>query len=249
MAILERISPTSSSLYESLKGHASPRVIEAMRQVPRRSFVHPIHYLSAYKDVVLPIPSIRSKSEVATISQPRVVAMMTNLLDPQPNESVLEIGTASGYQAAVLSKLAAKVVTVDIIPKLTQGAKKRFRKLGIENVEVVLADGSVPFARQAVFDKILITASTIPYIQAFDLSAYSLKEGGICVAPVGGKHGDSSYGDLARIRKTNEGFEIEERIPGVGFVLMQGKAGWDSFLRGYAAVLHNDFFKGKKEAE
>lgn len=251
MAFLERVWPwpTSARLYDSLEEYATPRVIEAMRQVPRRRFVQPIHYLQAYKDKVLPLPFGGRRGELATISQPRVVALMTTLLDPQPTDCVLEIGTASGYQAAVLGKLASKVVSVEIIPELARKAKKRIRKLGIENVEVALADGSIPFARKEAFDRILVTASLVPHPQAFELSAYSLKDGGTFVAPIGGKYGERNYGDLVKIRKTGDGLDVEETIDDFSFVLMHGRAGWDVFLRGYIDFMHKEFFAKDKKAE
>jgi protein-L-isoaspartate(D-aspartate) O-methyltransferase len=242
MSFLERIlAGKRQQLFDNLSGYASPRVIQAMEEIPRTEFVHPINLSRTYNDEVLSIPSVSRLYERATISQPRVVAEMTELLDPQPNESVLEIGTASGYQAAVLSKLAKNVVSVEIIPDLARQARRRLKKLGIDNVEVVLADGSVPFTREKVFDKILVTASVFPHFVPLFMPA--LKENGVCVAPIGGDGGDGRFCKLIRIRRKGEGYFVEKAIPGFVFVLMEGAGGWERLNAAYLDFLHNDFFR------
>lgn len=241
MGFLERaFGGKKQKLFDELREYASPRVIQAMAEIPRTEFVHPLNLPKTYNDEVLSIPSISWRYEKATISQPKVVAMMTELLDPQSNESVLEIGTASGYQAAVLNKLAKNVVSVEIIPDLAKQARRRIKKLGIDNVEVVLADGSMPFTQEKVFDKMLVTASVFPHFVPFFMSA--LKENGVCVAPIGGDDGKGNECKLARIRKTKEGYIIEKSIPGFVFVLMEGRGGWENLSAAYLHVQHDKFF-------
>jgi protein-L-isoaspartate(D-aspartate) O-methyltransferase len=249
MSLTERLlAQKRRKLFDGLSGAASPRVIQAMSVIPRTEFVHPINLRRTYNDEVLSIPSISRRYEKATISQPRVVAEMTELLDPQPNESVLEIGTASGYQAAVLSRLAKNVVSVEIIQSLAKQARKRLTKLGISNVEVVLADGGVPFTREKAFDKILVTASVFPHFVPLFLPA--LKENGVCVLPVGGDGGDRRFCKLTQIRRMGEEYIIEKSVPGFAFVAMEGKGGWTSLNAAYLNFIHDEFFrKGEPKSE
>ncbi|MCX6704601.1 MAG: protein-L-isoaspartate O-methyltransferase [Candidatus Woesebacteria bacterium] len=242
MSFLERIlAEKRRNLFDGLGEYASPRVIQAMKEIPRTKFVHPINLPRTYNDEVLSIPSVSWLYKRATISQPGVVAEMTELLDPQPNESVLEIGTASGYQAAVLSKLVKNVVSVEIIPGLAKQARRRFKNLGIDNVKVVLADGSIPFTGEKVFDKILVTASVFPHFVPLFMPA--LKENGVCVLPVGGDGGDERFCKLTRIRRKGKGYFVEKATPGFVFVLMEGAGGWEGLNAAYLDFLHNDFFR------
>lgn len=150
------------------RGISQP-TLKAMSEIPRHLFVSPSLLAFSYLDKVLPIakkPNWRHplafwRSE-STLSQPAVIAEMTDLLALQKNDNVLEIGTASGYQAAILSRLAKNVVTVDVFPNLCQAAQGRFLRLKIDNIQVLVADGSIPFTKDKVFDKIIVTASVPP---------------------------------------------------------------------------------------
>ncbi len=140
------------------RGVSNPRVLEAMRSVERHRFVPPDAVDLAYTDQPLPI------GHGQTISQPYIVALMTELLDPQPSDTVLEIGTGSGYQAAVLATLVSHVYTIEIIPALADEAARRLEELGYHNVTVRCADGYRGWPEHAPFDGIIVTAAppTIP---------------------------------------------------------------------------------------
>lgn len=154
----------------------SPQVFSAMLRIPREKFVPPQFQYQAYEDCPISIGFGQ------TISQPYTVAFMTDLLGLKANETVLEIGTGSGYQAAILSLLADKVYTVEIIPELADGARKRLKKLGYKNIEVKTASGEVGWPEKAPFDAILVTAG----MEAVPQTLFTqLKEGGVLVAPVG----------------------------------------------------------------
>ena len=135
------------------RGISNPRVLEALRTVPRHEFVPPSLQREAYDDTPLPI------GHGQTISQPYIVALMTELLDPQPADKVLEIGTGSGYQAAVLSPLVSKVCTIEIIEPLARGAKETLERLGFANVEVRAGDGYKGWPEEAPFDGIIVTCA------------------------------------------------------------------------------------------
>lgn len=152
------------------------QVFSAMLMVPREEFVLPEYKDMAYSDAALSI------GHGQTISQPYTVAFMTNLLDISINERVLEIGTGSGYQAAVLSQLAGRVFTIERIEPLAQAAEERLEKLGYTNVQVKAGRGEEGWPEEAPFDAIILTAGVdnVPKT-LFD----QLKEGGVLVAPVG----------------------------------------------------------------
>ena len=158
------------------RGIDDARVLQAMRAVPRHLFVPPELQADAYEDMPLPIGSAQ------TISQPYIVARMTELLHLTAEDSVLEIGTGSGYQAAVLARLAQRVFTVECIPALAQAATERLRALGVENVEVTPGDGGAGMPRHAPFATILVSAAA-PRVPPPLL--HQLAEGGRLVAPVG----------------------------------------------------------------
>ncbi len=158
------------------RGVQEPRVLEAMSTVPRHFFV-PADYLpQAYEDHPLPI------GYGQTISQPYIVALMTEMLDPQPGDVVLEVGTGSGYQAAVLSLLVEQVYTVEIIPELASSAEERLRSLGYNNVTVANLDGYYGWPEHAPFDAIIVTAAPDHIPPSL---VEQLKEGGRMVIPVG----------------------------------------------------------------
>lgn len=170
------------------RGIRDPAVLEAMRVVPRHEFVSPALRPVAYDDRPLSI------GFGVTISQPYIVAAMTELLELRPDHTVLEIGTGSGYQAAVLSGLVREVYSVEIVPQLARSAARTLDRLGYRNVSVHLSDGYLGWPERAPFDRIILTAAP-PEIPNPLLD--QLKPGGKLVAPVG-----SAEQDLLVIDKT-----------------------------------------------
>ena len=158
------------------QGVTDPRVLQAMESIDRSVFVHPQFLDQAWEDSALPIDCAQ------TISQPYIVGLMTQALDVQPRHRVLEIGTGSGYQAAILSKLARFVYSVERYRGLMLEAEARLKKLGCDNVFIRHGDGSKGWPEQAPFDRIMVTAAA-PH-EPTELIA-QLKPGGIRVAPVG----------------------------------------------------------------
>jgi protein-L-isoaspartate(D-aspartate) O-methyltransferase len=158
------------------RGVHNQGVLEAMRRIPRHLFVPADYTGQAYVDHPLPI------GYGQTISQPYIVALMTEMLDPQPGDVVLEVGTGSGYQAAVLAELVQHVYTVEIVPQLAQSATERLQDLGYANVTVANLDGYYGWAEHAPFDKIIVTCA--PDHVPPDLTD-QLREGGRLVVPVG----------------------------------------------------------------
>lgn len=191
-------------------GIKNPRVIEAMKQTPRHLFVAARYRDQAYLDMSLPI------GEQQTISSPFIVAFMTEALDPQPTDKVLEIGTGSGYQAAVLSPLVAEVYTIEIIPELGRRAQQRLRSLRYRNVHVKIGDGYQGWPEHAPFDKIIVTCSPETVPQPL---VDQLKEGGLMVIPVGERYQQTLY----LMRKKNGKLEAEALRPTL-FVPMLGTA-------------------------
>ena len=186
-----------------------PKVLDAMLRVPRHLFVPEAFRAQAYDDFPLPIGSDQ------TISQPYIVALMTSLLDLHGGERVLEIGTGSGYQAAVLSRIAARVFTIEILPELGERARHELAELGYDNVELRIGDGWAGWSENAPFDGILVTAAP-PRVPEPLLQ--QLKIGGKLVIPVG-----SFFQDLLVYTRTEAGFEKRNVIP-VRFVPMTGEA-------------------------
>lgn len=192
---------------------SNPRVIEAMSKVPRECFVPPGLRSLAYADVALPI------GQGQTISQPLLVAMMTELLAPKPQDRVLEIGTGSGYQAAVLAEMCSRVVTVEIVPKLAEKARETLEELGYgDRVEVHLAPGELGCPAGAPYDGIMVTAAA-PKIPGSLLR--QLAPGGAIVLPVGLRYGQT----LMRAVKLNGDVRIA-RHGWCTFVLLLGSDGW-----------------------
>ncbi len=194
------------------RGVGDEQVLAAMRRVPRHLFVPAEVRGSAYSDYPLPI------GHGQTISQPYIVAMMTSLLQIQPDDHLLEIGSGSGYQAAVLGILAREVISIERIPEVAQLAKKNLADAGITNVTVVIGDGTLGFPGGAPYDGVLITAAT-PSIPSPLVE--QLAEGGRIVAPVGSR-------DLQElVRLTRKGHDlIRESFGGVVFVPLLGEHGW-----------------------
>ena len=194
------------------RGLRDPRLLAAFESVPRHLFVPEEYRQHAYADGPLSI------GYGQTISQPYIVAFMTHLLELTGNERVLEVGTGSGYQAAILSHLAAEVHTVEMIPELFAQAEKILSELGCANVHCRLADGSLGWTDAAPYDGILVTAAAPSAPQTL-LS--QLAEGGRLVLPVG----DRGYQELEIWRKVNGEFTCRTSL-GVAFVPLRGEYGW-----------------------
>jgi protein-L-isoaspartate(D-aspartate) O-methyltransferase len=182
-----------------------PRVLDAMRRVPRHRFVPEREQGSAYDDTPLPI------GEGQTISQPYIVAYMTQVIEPRPTDRVLEIGTGSGYQAAVLAGLVKEVYTIEIVSSLAARAKAVFDELGYANIRTRVGDGYAGWPDAAPFDKIVVTAAPDQVPQTL---VDQLGENGIMVVPVG--RGDQI---MTVLRRTKDGVVRRETIP-VRFVPM-----------------------------
>ena len=192
------------------KGVTDKAVLEAMEAVDRGPFIRGLFAGRAYEDMPLPIACGQ------TISQPSVVGLMTQALEITPRDKVLEIGTGSGYQAAILSKLARRVYTIDRHRRLVQEARTVFDALDLTNITAIVADGSFGLPEQAPFDRILVTAAAED--PPGPLLA-QLKEGGIMVLPVGQS---DAVQHLIRVRKTAQGLEYDE-MRAVRFVpLLEG---------------------------
>lgn len=193
------------------RGVSDPRVLAALRHVPRHLFVPKNYQQHAYENRPLPI------GHGQTISQPFIVGLMTQMLDLQTGEKVLEIGTGSGYQAAVLSEITPYVYTIEIVPALGRQARRRFDKLGYATIKSKIGDGYKGWPKHAPFDAIILTAAPdeIP-----DPLIQQLGPGGTLVAPVG-ESGETQI--LTKLTKSENGeIRIQKRLP-VRFVPMTGK--------------------------
>ena len=208
----ERVGRMEFMLTLRRRGIGNAAVLRAMDEVPREQFVDNAFYDQAYADQALPI------SCGQTISQPYVVAYMTEQLQVKPNHRVLEVGTGSGYQAAILSRLAREVVTIERYRTLANSARARLKALGYTNVEVLLGDGLGGEPIRAPFDRIIVTAGAESIPPAL---VAQLVEGGIMVLPLG-PHGGVQQ--LVKLTKTAQGVEREDLIQ-VRFVpLLPGQA-------------------------
>ncbi|OIQ33603.1 MAG: protein-L-isoaspartate O-methyltransferase [Alphaproteobacteria bacterium MedPE-SWcel] len=192
------------------RGVTDASVLEAMEAVDRGMFLRGIFSSRAYEDVPLPIACGQ------TISQPSVVGLMTQALQVSPRDTVLEVGTGSGYQAAILAKLARRVYTIDRHNRLVREARQVFQSLRLANITSLVGDGSYGLPDQAPFDRIIVTAAAEdppgPLLS-------QLKVGGIMVVPVGQS---DAVQTLIRVRKTEIGLEYDELRP-VRFVpLLEG---------------------------
>jgi protein-L-isoaspartate(D-aspartate) O-methyltransferase len=192
------------------RGVTDTRVLTAMEKIDRGLFVRGTFADRAYEDMPLPIACGQ------TISQPSVVGLMTQALQVNPRDTVLEVGTGSGYQAAILSQLARRVYTVDRYRRLVREAGELFRKLDLPNITVITADGSHGLPDQAPFDRIIVTAAAEdppgPLLE-------QLKPGGIMVVPVGQSDAVQA---LIKVTRSARGFDYEELRP-VRFVpLVEG---------------------------
>ncbi len=200
------------------RGIDDPRVLETMARVPRELFVGEAMASQAYHDSPLPI------GEKQTISQPYMVAFMTQALGLQGRERVLEIGTGSGYQTAVLSQLAAQVYTIERHGSLSLQARQRLEGLGLRNVVTKSGDGTMGWREFAPFDAILVAASgpDVPSILVEQLAL-----GGRLVIPIGGDRDQQLY----RVEKTSAGV-VQANLGSVRFVPLIGRFGWDKALVG-----------------
>ncbi len=187
-------------------------VVEAMLQVPRHRFVAPAQQRQAYLNNPLPI------GHGQTISQPYIVAYMAEMLEIEPGDKVLEIGTGSGYHAAVLSELTPHVFSIEIIEPLGRQAKELYEELGYNTIQTKIADGYYGWEEHAPFDKIIVTAASghipPPLIE-------QLKPGGIMAIPVGGPYQTQT---LMKVTKREDGNVRTERLLPVRFVPMTGAA-------------------------
>ncbi len=191
------------------RGVRNPRVLAAMREVPRHLFVDEPQRSRAYEDGPLPIGGRQ------TISQPYIVALMSELLDLTPNETVLEIGTGSGYQSAVLSRLAGHVYSIEIIPELAKASGERLKRLGYTNITVKEGDGYRGWPEHAPYDGIIVTAAPERIPQPL---LDQLAPNGRMVIPVGG-----FFQELKVFKKDANGKITEQDIIPVRFVPMTGE--------------------------
>ena len=188
-----------------------PRVMAAMKQVPRHEFVPADAQAYAYEDGPVSI------GHGQTISQPYIVALMTDLLSPEPDHVVLEVGTGSGYQAAILSLLVEQVYSTEIVAPLALAARERLQRLAYANVEVRLADGYHGWVEHAPYDGIIVTAAA-PVIP--EPLVEQLRPGGRLVIPVGLPH---NYQELMLVEKSEDNEVYTKNILGVAFVPLTGE--------------------------
>jgi protein-L-isoaspartate(D-aspartate) O-methyltransferase len=194
------------------RGIKDERVLDAMESIERHRFVNEEMSNRAYDDCALPI------GENQTISQPYMVAVMTELLELKGNEKILEIGAGSGYQSAVLSKLAREVFSLERIESLALRSGELLRELGISNVHVIVADGTLGYLDSAPFDGIIVTAGA-PDIP--DQYLEQLNVNGSIVIPIGSRHSQVLY----KVTKTADGIEKTMSTSCI-FVPLIGKSGW-----------------------
>ncbi len=197
------------------RGVLNPRILEAMSRIPRHLFVEEALADQAYNDNPLPI------GDMQTISQPYIVSLMTDALDLKGREKVLEIGTGSGYQTALLAELADQVFSIERIASLANNARRILDQLGYYNVAIRIGDGTYGWKEESPFDAILVTAGApdipMPLIE-------QLKIGGRLVLPVGGRH----IQDLVKVTRLSEDINElkKENLGGCRFVDLIGEYGW-----------------------
>jgi len=192
------------------RGVKDPSVLRAMREVPREEFLSEPYKKFAYEDSALPI------GEGQTISQPYIVALMTEALRIQEKDRVLEIGTGSGYQAAVLAKIAKEVYTIEILEPLYRRATETLKRLGYDNVLTKLGDGYLGWEEHAPFDAIIVTCAVDHVPKPLERQ---LKAGGRLVIPLGS---EASYQNLVLLTKLPDGSLMQETLVPVAFVPMLG---------------------------
>jgi protein-L-isoaspartate(D-aspartate) O-methyltransferase len=195
------------------RGVSAPRVLAAMQKVPRHRFIPATLWEQAYNDYPLPI------GEDQTISQPYIVALMTEMLELQATDKVLEIGTGSGYQAAILAELAAQVFTIDRVAVLLERAEQILTSLGYVNIKTKVGDGTLGWREEMPFEAIIVTAGA-PQVPRPLTEQLAL--GGRLVIPVG----DTWSQTLTCVRKTKDGLKFEYH-GGCRFVRLIGQYGWE----------------------
>jgi len=197
-----------------LRGIADARVLDAIEETRRDLFVPEAIRAAAYEDSALPIDNGQ------TISQPYIVALMTQELELSGDEKVLEVGTGSGYQAAILARLCRQVVTIERIPTLSESALRVLAEIGIHNVILLQGDGTLGNPQHAPYERVIVTASapSIPK-PLYD----QLMPGGRLVAPIG----DETMQELVRVEKTDSGPKTTI-LCGCRFVKLIGEAGWQA---------------------
>jgi protein-L-isoaspartate(D-aspartate) O-methyltransferase len=194
------------------RGIIEKRILEAFSSVPREEFVSDELKSLAYNDSPLPAGNNQ------TISQPYMVALMTQLILPKQNDKILEVGTGSGYQAAILARLAKRVYSVERFSDLADTARERFKMLNIDNIEVICGDGSLGLPAEAPFEGVVVTAAAPKVPKSLKSQ---LAEGGRLVIPVGQIHMQSM------LKVTRQGNEfIEDYYENCVFVPLVGKEGW-----------------------
>lgn len=196
------------------RGVKDPRVLEAIQKVPRDKFVEESMILFAYEDSPLPI------SEGQTISQPYIVALMTEQAELNPQDRVLEIGTGSGYSAAILSLLASQVYSIERYPSLAETATQRLQTLGYHNITVLVGDGTLGHKGNAPYDAIIVTAAA-PKVPEALLQQLAIH--GRLIIPIGSHLGNQQ---LVRVRRSTENNYMYEELLAVRFVPLIGKEGW-----------------------
>jgi len=194
------------------RGIHDARVLRIMAAVPRHLFVDPTFVGRAYSDHALPI------GQEQTISQPYMVALMTQALGLEGDEKILEIGTGSGYQTAMLAELADRVFTIERIPEIGIAARERLTAMGYSNVIFRIGDGTVGWREMSPFDRVIVTAGA-PQLPPF--LEEQLRVGGWGIVPVG----DASNQNLVRVTRTESGLK-EEVLCSCTFVPLIGKEGW-----------------------
>jgi len=200
------------------RGVADPRVLAALRQVPRHLFIPQHVWDQAYNDYPLPIGADQ------TISQPYIVALMTEILEVKETDRILELGTGSGYQAAILAELAAQVFSIDRMGDLASRAKTMLDSLGYNNVQIRVGDGTLGWPEEMPFDGIIVTAGAPKVPRPL---TEQLALGGRLVIPVG----DVWSQTLTCVRKTESGLKFEYH-GGCRFVRLIGKYGWPEGQQG-----------------
>jgi len=195
------------------RGIVEEKVLSVFRKVPRHEFVPESEAGSAYGDYPLPI------GEGQTISQPYMVAAMTELLDLKKSDKVLEIGTGSGYQAAVLAELAGEVYSVERVQPLADRARENLKKLGCANVKIKVGDGTLGWGENAPYDAIVVTAGSPEVPKAL---IEQLSEGGRLAIPVGGRYSQM----LTKVQKLKSKIKATD-VCGCVFVPLIGRQGWD----------------------
>ncbi len=195
------------------RGITSQRVLDAFRKVPRHLFIEDGLIYQAYSDYPLPI------AEGQTISQPYIVALMTQNLDLQPDDVILEIGTGSGYQTAILAELASKVYSIERFGDIASKARKLLDGLGYHNVMIIIGDGTKGYAKSAPYEGIIVTAAA-PYIP--ETLTMQLKDGGRLIIPVGSEYTQ----ELLKVIKYGDNLK-KESLGGCRFVKLIGEYGWE----------------------